>query len=179
MDREKFSQSMGEIDDRFISQALSYKPKKKIIPLYKNVVALAAVLAVIVVSVVAASFFRTDNIKVYLGDSPITGKEQAVYETQRGISLAGEIEKVSLLLKLKTDNGARVSVSDGFILQPDSLSGDDSKTVSAGADVSLLWTVDNADRNRVFTMEISSQKGKTVLTLKFSTQKNSWVISKD
>lgn len=179
MNPEKFSQAISEIGDKYLEEAINYKPKKKISPLYKKVSAFAAVFVFIAISLSAALLLKPDSVKVYMNDSKVTGKTMAVAGAQRGISLASENEDLMLLLRIEAKDGAQIFVSGGEIAETVSdVSNKGEDVISVSSSSTVYWSLPGAVKGDIFTMKISSSENETVLKLEFSTEKNSWVISK-
>lgn len=180
MNANDFSMAMGQIDDRYLEEALSYKPERKIIPLYKKLTACAAVLVLILGSVIMMGTARRNAPVVYNEGRVITGREAPLSGIARCSLPESEIQPVYAQLKVETVEKTVISVSSGLVgVVTDGGQSDSSDTVTIEGDSLIFWNIDDALISSDFFMTLKTEKSEKRLTLKFSNEKNSWVIYKD
>lgn len=177
MNKTEFSEAMNGINDRFIDEAINYKPEKKIIyPFFRKAAVCAAVLA-IVTGISAFFVFSGQKPQVSLGSSVIAEEELPVECAERGISLISE--GLSVRLSLKRVKSATVSVSGGIIsvFENGNIVGE-SSTLRLDGNSEIIWFIDSPDTESVYKLKIEKKTAETELTLKYEKERNLWVISK-
>lgn len=179
MTTENFSQAMSEIDTKYLEEAISYKPKKKIIPLYKRITAAAAALFVLIGLSFYVGSVRHSGPSVYYGGNIVSKRGVSLSENSRGIALASEESDIHATLTIKSDSLCSVLVSDGFVSEViDGAYAEKHESISVAGGSLIIWEIENADIGSHYNMTIVSQEKTEELTLKFNSQKNSWVISR-
>lgn len=174
MNAEEFSKSIGDIDEKYITQMINYKPKKRIIPLYKKLTTLAAVLTLVIISAVvtlkmaAPLEIRVDGAKITAaGEVPVT-------PPGRGIALATENDFLDVRLNFhNARKNTSIIASEGSIYNE---AGEEQGVILN--DALIIWHIEKADINKTYTMAVVSQKSETELKLRFSSEEKLWVISK-
>ncbi len=177
MANEVMAKALSGIDDELIVNAYKASTKKRNLkPLY-SISAIAACLVLIFTLILSTSGNTT---AVFLNNEKVTSSPQIVTSPLSTASVSPRAISNTLTLPLEINLSSQTSIkcSQGTIAvyekDTDALiySGN---TYTAKTDVSLLWTVNDPDEAKVYTLTLEGKKAQ-VLKLKFDENENNWTI---
>lgn len=179
MNAKKFSVAMGEIDTKYISETINYKPKGKILSFRKW--AAAACIAACMLLIATAFITKNKDVKlqVYIGEALITDEPISLPDIGRSMTFSVGSTPINVQLLFSNSEYTDITVSEGNI----ELQGSDSSdivsfvgTAHTGGNCTIWWKIDNADREKTYNMQLKSKTQEFTVFLKFDEKTATWIV---
>lgn len=179
MNAKNFSVAMGEIDNKYISETINYKPKGKVLSFHKW--AVAACIAACMLLIATAFITRSKDVKsqVYIGEALITEEPISLPEAGRSIASASDVTPLNVQLLFTGSEDTEITVSQGNIELRSSGAIDvisSGSTAHTNCDCTIWWTIDNAEQGKTYNMQLKNKTQEFIISLKFDEKTNTWIV---
>ncbi|MGN0518081.1 MAG: hypothetical protein ACI4II_05100 [Acutalibacteraceae bacterium] len=179
MNAKKFSVAMGEIDTKYVSEAINYKPKSKILSFHKW--AVPACIAACILLIATAFITRNKDVKlqVYIGEDLITNEPISLPDVGRSMTFSVGSQPINIQLLFSSSEDTDITVSEGNIEMKSSDSSDIvsfTGTAHINGDCTIWWKIDNADKEKTYDMQLKNKTQEFTVFLKFDEINNTWIV---
>ena len=182
MNAETFSVAMGEISDKYISEAMEqeYRGKRIHWRKWSSVIGAAACI-LLLISFAATQLRPSDNVQVYLGDTLVTEQATGIPEVNRGIALLTVNTPLSVQMQIKAKETTTLSIEEGIAELREDGSG---AVLASGTELVLQgdscvwWMLDTVDPSVTYTMSLQCNAEVDILTLRYDDMVGAWTINK-
>ena len=179
MNAKNFSVAMGEIDNKYISETINYKPKGKVLSFHKW--AVATCIAACMLLIVTTYITRTKDIKlqVYIGETLITENPISLSEIGRSIAVASDVTPLNVQFFFTGSEDTEITVNQGNIELRSSDSSDVISyegTAHINCDCTVWWKIDNAEQGKTYNMQLKNKTQEFIISLKFDEKTNTWIV---